>query len=29
MAPKNLRPAPPPLETETVDLSLLPVVRTA
>ena len=25
MAPKNLRPAPPPLEAETVDLSLLPV----
>ena len=25
MAPKNLRPAPPPLETDTVDLSLLPV----
>jgi len=25
MAPKDLRPAPPPLETDTVDLSLLPV----
>ena len=25
MAPKNLRPAPPPLEADTVDLSLLPV----
>lgn len=25
IAPRNLRPAPPPLETETVDLSLLPV----
>jgi hypothetical protein len=27
MAPKNLRPAPPPLDADTVDLSLLPVAE--
>ena len=27
MAPRNLRPAPPPLEADTVDLSLLPVAE--